>query len=285
LETWLSSRKFKLTPDLIAPVPTGPFFLRGSVLSSASYSANALAPGEPVTIFGRNLGPGTLAVASPNGGVYPTQFSGTPVLFDNVAAPIIYTSAGAVSAIVPFSVVPQTRSNVVVEYQGAQSPPVSIYVFGSAPALFTSDSSGAGPAAVLNYDPLTGAVSVNSPQNPVPRGGIIIAYMTGGGQTVPSSSDGVLATSAGQLALPIEAAFNFQVPSFGFSTSSCEAAEAVYNCQPLQVLYAGPAPGLVNGVTQVNLLVPNSASWSGTRDLGISVDGVWSQWHATVSIQ
>jgi uncharacterized protein (TIGR03437 family) len=254
------------------------------VLSSASYSANALAPGELVTIFGRNLGPDTLAVVSPDGGVYPTQLSGTRVLFDNVAAPIIYTSAGVVSTIVPFSVVPQTRSNVVVEYQGTQSPSVSIYVFGSAPALFTSDSTGVGPAAVLNYDPLAGATSINSPQNPAPRGGIIIAYMTGAGQTVPPSTDGVLATSAGQLALPIEAAFNFQVPSFGFSTSSCEAAQA-YTCQPVQVLYAGPAPGLVGGVTQVNLLLPNSPSVSGTRDLGVSVGGVWSQWLATVSIQ
>jgi uncharacterized protein (TIGR03437 family) len=285
LETWISSRNFKLTPELTPPVPTGPFFLRGGVLSSASYSANALAPGELVTIYGRNLGPDTLAVASPDGGVYPTQLSGTRVLFDNVAAPIIYTSAGVVSTIVPFSVVPRTRSNVVVEYQGTQSPSVSIYVFGSAPALFTSDSSGVGPTAVLNYDPLTRATSINSPQNPAPRGGIIIAYITGAGQTVPPSTDGILATSAGQLALPIEAAFNFQVPSFGFSTSSCEAVPAYYGCQPLQVLYAGPAPGLVNGVTQVNLLLPNSASLSGTRDLGISVEGVWSQWHATVSIQ
>jgi uncharacterized protein (TIGR03437 family) len=279
LETWLTTRRFALPPDLIPAIPTGPFFLRGSVLNSASFSADALAPGELVTIFGRNLGPGSLAVASPSTGAYPNELSGTRVLFNNVAAPIIYTSASALTAVVPFGVVPQTRADVVVEYQGAKSPPVSIYVAGSGPGMFTSDGSGAGPGAILNVDPASGAVSINSPQNPAPPGGIITVYITGAGQTVPPSTDGVVATSTGQLALPVEAGFNFQGASFGFSSSSC----AANGCLPVQVLYAGPAPGLVAGVTQLNLLLPNSPSVRGTHDLGISIGGIWSQWFATVS--
>jgi uncharacterized protein (TIGR03437 family) len=281
LESWLSSRRFTLTPDLIPPLPAGPFFLRGSVLNAASFTGDALAPGELVTIFGRNLGPNTLAVASSDTGAYPNALSGTRVLFNSVAAPIIYSSASQLTAVVPFGVVPQTRADVVVEYQGAKSPPVSIYVAGSAPAMFTSDGSGAGPGAILNVDPSTGAVSINSPQNPASRGGIITAYITGAGQTVPASTDGFLATGTGQLALSIEAGFNFHGASFGFSSSSC----AANSCLPVQVLYAGPAPGLVAGVTQVNLLLPNSPSVSGTRDLGISIGGIWSQWLATVSIR
>jgi hypothetical protein len=82
LESWLTSRKFKVTPDLIPPVLTGPFFLRGNVFNSASVSANALAPGELVTIFGKNLGPATLSIASPGAGTYPKELSGTRVLFN-----------------------------------------------------------------------------------------------------------------------------------------------------------------------------------------------------------
>lgn len=279
VESWLSDRKFVLPSDLIPGIPTGPFFLRGSVLNSASFSANALAPGELVTIFGRNFGPDTLAVASPVSGVLPTQLAGTRALFNNIAAPILYVSAGVISAIVPFNVPPQTRADVVVEYQGQRSPPVSIFVDNTAPGLFTLDGSGAGNAAVLNVDPVTGAVSVNSQNNPAPRGGAIVAYLTGAGQTNPPSPDGMVATGNGGLALPIEAGFDF-FPYSGNPSSDCSSAPY---CVPVEVLYAGPAPGLVAGVTQVNLRLP--ASVTGTHPLGISVGGVWSQLNVTVSIR
>jgi uncharacterized protein (TIGR03437 family) len=282
LETWLSVKKFTLTPDLIPPLPDGPFFLRGSVLNAASFSADALAPGQLVTIFGRNLGPDTLAVASTDGGTYPKTLSGTRVLFNDVAAPIIYTSAGAVSTIVPFSAIPRARADVVVEFQGKRSPPVSIYVAASAPGLFTLDSSGRGPAAVLNVDSVTGAVSVNTPQNPAERGGIIVAYFTGAGQTDPPSSDGIVATGAGRMNLPVEAGLDFLGASFGFGSTECAAAAG---CIPVQVLYAGPAPGIVAGVIQVNMRLPDRPQTSGTHALGISVGGIWSQSDATVSIR
>jgi hypothetical protein len=66
LETWLNARKFALTPEWIPPVPTGPFFLRGSVLSSATFSAHALSLGELVSFFGRDFGPASLAIATPS---------------------------------------------------------------------------------------------------------------------------------------------------------------------------------------------------------------------------
>lgn len=282
LETWLSVKRFMLSPDLIPPLPDGPFFLRGSVLNAASFSADALAPGQLVTIFGRNLGPEALSIASVNVGAYPKSLSGTRVLFNDVAAPIIYTSAGAVSTLVPFSVVTQTRADVVVEFQGKRSSPVSIYVATSAPGLFTLDSSGRGPAAVLNVDSETGIVSVNTPQNPAQRGGTIVAYFTGAGQTDPPSSDGIVATGAGRMNLPVEAGLNFLGAAAGFSSSACAADPG---CTAVQVLYAGPAPGIVAGVIQVNMRLPDRPSASGTHSLGISVGGIWSQSDATVSIR
>ncbi len=267
LETWLNARKFTLTADWIPPAPTGPFFLRGSVLSSATFSANALTPGELVTIFGRDFGPASLVIATPAGGRYPTELAGTRVLFNDVAGPMVYASSGQVSAVVPFNVVPKSRADVVIEFQGRRSSPVSIYVAGSAPGLFTLDSSGAGSAAILNVDPVTGAVTVNGPQNPAPRGGIIVAYLTGAGQTVPPSVDGVMAESAGRLSLPVEASLDW--PAY----------------LPVEVLYAGPAPGIVAGVSQVNLRLPDRPMPSGAHSLYVSVGGIWSQSAATVSIR
>jgi uncharacterized protein (TIGR03437 family) len=282
LETWLSSRGFTFPADLIPPIPTGPFFLRGTVLNTASFSANALTPGEVVTIFGRSLGPITPAVASPDAGAFPTQLSGTRVLFNNVAAPLVYSSAGQVIAIVPFGVVPQTQANVVVEYQDEQSPPVPIFVASSAPGMFTSDSSGAGTAALLNVDAVTGAASLNTPQNPALRGGIVVAYITGAGQTSPPSPDGAVATATGGMVLPVQAGLDFSFAASGMGSTDCASAPG---CKPVQILYAGPAPGIVAGVIQVNMLLPNDSSASGTHSLGVALGGIWSQLYATVSIR
>jgi len=268
LESWIPSRKFTLTPDLIPPVPSGPFFFRGSVLNAADFSADPLAPGQLATIFGRNLGPDTLAVASADQGSFPTALSGTRVLFNGIPAPLIYAYAGAVTTIVPFSARPGTQADVAVEYQGNLSPPVSVFVGSSAPGLFTADASAAGQAAVLNVDATTGAVSVNTPQNPAPRGGVIVTYITGAGQTDPPSIDGAIATAAGKLALPVVAGLDFWGPT-----------------QPLEILYAGPAPGIVAGVTQINMRLPDTPSVIGTHMLGVSVGGVWTQLNATISVR
>jgi uncharacterized protein (TIGR03437 family) len=291
IETWLSSRNFSIIPDLIPPVPTGPFFLRGNVLNSASFTADALAPGELITIFGSNLGPATPAVASPNAGSFGSNLSGTQVIFNGTPAPLIYASSGQVTAVVPFNLAPtqvsaaivpeQSQTKVVVEYQGNQSPPVYIFVAPSAPGLFTADSSGAGPAAVLNVDSISGAVSLNTPQNPAPPGGILVAYVTGAGQTNPPSADGAVATSAGGHVLPVEAGLDF-FPWSGMASTSCQAAAY---CIPVDVLYAGPAPGIVAGVTQVNMRLPDGPIASGAHWLGISFGGMWSQLFATVSIR
>lgn len=275
LETWVSSRKFTFTPDLIPPAPTGPFFLRGSVLNSASFSATALAPGEFVTIYGSNFGPDELQVASPVQGSFPTQLAGVRALFNDLAAPIVYTAAGVVTAIVPFGMTPNTRADVVIEYQGTPSPPVSIFVDASAPGLFTSDGGGIGPGALLNVDPVTGATSLNGSQNPAPPGGIVTAYITGAGQTSPPSHDGAVATTAGGQVLTVDAGLEF------FSDGQSCSADPI--CVPVQILYAGPAPGLVAGVTQINLRLPDTVS-SGAHTLGMSVAGIWSQYNVTVSI-
>jgi uncharacterized protein (TIGR03437 family) len=254
------------------------------VLNSASFGATTLAPGLIVTIFGRNLGPGELAVASPRAGAYPTDLAGTRVLFNDVAAPVIYTSSGQISTVVPFNVVPGTNAKVVVEYQGIRSPPVSIFVERSAPGMFTRDSSGAGIAAVLNVDPVTGGVSLNSPQNPAQRGGVIVAFITGAGRTDPPSLDGAVATDTGGLALSVAAGLEFWAVDDAYSTDSPPCASSQW-CQPVEVLYAGPAPGLIAGVTQVNLRLPDTTRASGTHQLGVSAGGIWSQRNVTISVR
>jgi hypothetical protein len=106
-------------------------------------------------------------------------------LFDNIPAPMIYTSATQVSAVVPFAVTGKASTVVRTEYNGAQSVALGISVVDSAPALFTANASGTGQIAALNED-----YSVNSPSRPAEPNSIVQLYATGGGPWTESIPDG-----------------------------------------------------------------------------------------------
>ena len=226
--------------------------------SAAALQPGPVAPGELVTIFGSNLGPEPAAGLQLNAsGFVSTQLGQTRVLFDGIPAPLLYAGAGQVSAVVPYAVAGRNSTQLVVTNGGQTSAALTMGVTGSAPGLFTLDSSGQG--AILNQDG-----SVNGSANPAARGSIVTLYATGAGQTNPAGIDGLLATSV----LP--------APLFPVSVK--------IGGQPAQVLYAGAAPGLVAGVMQVNVVLPDGTS-SGMVPVILQVGAASSQPGVTVSIQ
>ena len=78
---------------------------------------------------------------------------------------------------------------VVTEYLGVRSAPVSIPVAASAPSIFTANGSGTGQGAILNE-----GGSVNSPANPARGGSIVVIYATCEGQTNPAGLDEKIAS-------------------------------------------------------------------------------------------
>jgi uncharacterized protein (TIGR03437 family) len=101
----------------------------------------------------------------------------------------------------------------------------------AAPGIFSLDSSGRGPGAILNQDG-----SLNGTLNPAAPGSVIVFYATGEGLTDPPSEDGKVAgTVLPKPVLPV--------------TVKIGGVEA-------EVIYAGAAPGLTAGVMQVNARVP-----------------------------
>ena len=117
---------------------------------------------------------------------YSVDFlGGARVLFDGVAAPLVYAESGRICAIVPYRVTGKTTTEVVVEYQGKRSAPVELPVVPSAPALFTLDATGVGQAAMLNE---TGCC--NSVRNPAVRGSVASLYATGEGFPLPGAPQG-----------------------------------------------------------------------------------------------
>ncbi len=231
-----------------------------SVVSAAALQSGAVAPGEVVTIFGSKLGPDQAlgAQVSPSG-FLSTALANTQVLFDDKPAPLLYASSGQVNAVVPFAVAGRDHTEVVITNSGQTSLALDLAVTNSAPGLFTMDSTGQGQAAVLNQDG-----SVNGDLNPAGRGSTIVLYATGGGETSPAGTDGLLATSPfSTLLLPISARI------------AGRSAD---------VLYAGGALGLVAGVIQVNVQVPDGIA-SGAVPIVLQVGSALSQPGVTINIE
>jgi len=245
-----------------ATVVTGvvPASSAAGVVSAASFLGGPVAAGEIVTIFGTNIGPPEIAGLQLNAqGLVSTTIGETRVLFDGAPAPIIYALAGQTSVIVPYAVAGRTTTQMVVEYQGRRSDPVTLPMAPSAPALFSADSSGRGPGAILNQDG-----SVNTPGNPADKDSVIVLFGTGEGRTEPDGVDGRLATAV------------FPKPRL--------AVTATVGGLPAEVLYAGAAPNLVSGVLQVNVRIPPGLG-SGNAAVVITVGGVSSQEGLTVTVR
>jgi uncharacterized protein (TIGR03437 family) len=147
--------------------------LIGAVVDAASQRIEALSPGKIVVIYGAGLGPTQLAQNQASNGVFSTQFSGTSVSFNGIAAPILYTSATQVAATVPAAFT-GTTAQVLVSYQGQVSNVVAVTVAPAAPSLFTRNQTGAGQAAAINADG-----TINTALNAVKIGGYISLYATG----------------------------------------------------------------------------------------------------------
>lgn len=240
-----------------------PAVLANGVVNAASFLSGPLsvAPGEIVTIFGRNLGPSTMVTAKLRTPEYlDTLLEGTRVLFDGVEAPLIYTWSGQVSVVVPYGVSGKTTTELRVIYQSTSSPPLTLGVVPSVPGIFTATSSGTGMAAALNQNG-----TFNSAQNPAAKGSIITFFATGEGQTIPPGVDGRLAT------VPLPAPILPVV--VGIANIGAE------------VLYAGAAPGLVSGLMQINARVPNDAPSGPRVPLIIRVGEALSQPGVTIAIE
>ncbi|MCC6537200.1 MAG: hypothetical protein IT162_06595, partial [Bryobacterales bacterium] len=231
-----------------------------ALVNAASQTPGAISPGALVTIYGSGLGPGNGQSGKPDAtGRIEKSVAGTRVWFGAVPAPVLFASSTQVNAIVPFEVQGLAAVDVAVEYQGQRSTPRSATVIPAAPALFTLNASGAGPAAALNQD-----YTVNSPSAPARRGTVIVLYATGFG-VMPGVDTGQVAGA--DLARP-----NVPVTV----TIGGIAAE---------ILYAGSAPGLVQGVVQLNVLVPPNSPARQPVAVQVTANGRASQAGVTIAVE
>jgi uncharacterized protein (TIGR03437 family) len=234
-----------------SPVITG-------IVNAASYADGPIAPGEIVAVFGLNLGPEDLAIGTfSQSGIMNSQLAATQVTFNGIPGPLLYTSGGAIAAIVPYEVSGAGQVTVQVTYNGQVSPIHNVPAATAVPGVFSADASGSGPGAILNSD-----YSLNSPDNPASSGDIVVVYATGGGQTNPPAATGAIT---------------------GEATSLAAETSVTVGGQLATVLYAGNAGGEVAGAIQLNLRLP--AGVTGTVPVVVTIDGHSSQATTTVSVQ
>jgi uncharacterized protein (TIGR03437 family) len=234
-----------VTLTVTAPLPT---ILK--VTNAASFNTGSISAGEIITVFGTGLGPSTGVSASPTNGQYPTSagLSNVLVLVGGYPAAMIYASATQVSAVVPYEInrpVFLQSVNVQVKYLGQSSNGVVLTQVAAAPGIFTANSSGSGPGAILNAN-----LTVNSPSNPASLGSTVVLYVTGEGQTIPAGVTGKVTSGTAPFTVPVQ------------------APTVTVNGQPAQVAFYAEAPTLISGVLQVNVVIPQGA---GTGDLPVVV--------------
>lgn len=232
-----------------------------SVVDAASYSGGEVAPGELITIFGTSIGPALPLAATVNqNSTLPFTLGGVQVTFDDKPAPLLYASTGQINAVVPFEVAGQSSVQMVITQSSGQSLSATVPVAASNPSMFSANASGSGPGAILNAD-----MSRNSSSNPAARGSVIAIYATGSGVTAPPSQDGVLtAANPPLIAQPVT---------------------VTIGGQSAQVTYQGAAPGLVAGMSQINVQIPTNIAAGPSASVTLEVGRTKSRNTVTVAVK
>ena len=147
------------------------------------------------------------------------------MLFEGVPGAMLYSSARQINAIVPFTMYGRTLIRVQVETDGLASDAYWINMAESSPVVWHDTTL----PIVFNQDG-----TLNSYNNPAAAGSIVIVYATGLGRTVPEGQDG------------IPAATPYPHPRIALTASTGD------------ILYAGDAPGFVQGLSQINFRAPST---------------------------
>ncbi len=213
-----------------------------AVVNAASYG-RTIAPDSLATIFGGNLAQTTALATLDANGELPTELASTSVEINGVLAALVYVSPGQINLVVPGGLTPGTATVLIRSTTSGLTKSGNALVVASAPGVFTSDASGAGPGAILNaVTYLPAPFLVQTPEN---------------GQGNPADTRTRIAVYGTGLR---------------YADSVTAQAHGTAGNYPLTVEYAGAAPGYF-GLDQVNLVLPPDLDGAGTVSLSLAADG------------
>jgi uncharacterized protein (TIGR03437 family) len=151
--------------------------------------------------------------------IYGTEMTSATVSVGDSALTVFYTSTTQINALLPDNASGLTP--IMVQNSAGRNT-VNVYVGTAAPAIFTQNSSGSGPASALKADQ-----SVVTAANPLHAGDAVELYLTGLGLTTSSNGFDVAV----------------QQPTVTVGGVACP------------VTFAGAAPGF-EGLDQINCTIP-----------------------------
>ncbi len=258
-------RFFGMTGVLRVAAPcsanTSPCTSAAGITNAANFLAGPVVPGELFTLFGVGLGPAQGVYFQMSNGKVPTSLAGTRVLFDGVAAPVLYSQANQVNAMVPFSVAGKKTTQVTVEYNGTTTAASTLSVVDGSPGLFTMNGSGKGQAVAANQDG-----TLNSASKPAAAGSIIRLYATGIGQTDPPLADGQFLTMDSQ---PLRS------PAVTVLIGGISAT----------VVKSVVPAGLIAGIVELQVEIPKGIMAGTAVPVQLSLAGMISQPTPTIAIR
>jgi len=216
-----------------------------SVLNAASLLSGAIAPGEIVTLLGAF-------------GIDANSSASVTANVDRVPATVLYALGNQVNALVPFGTDPVKPADLELRSSNRQLARITLPTKAAVPALFTASGTGIGPGAILNE-----SYSVNAPERPALRGSIVMMYGTGFGALSPAAVDG---------------------QTGGFSATAVPVIARIGGVKA-EVIYAGSAPGLAPGLTQINVRIPNDVVPGDALAVSLTVGSVSIPEGVTVAVR
>ena len=195
-------------------VKPGPVIARVFPAAAANFPLE-LAPRALIAIYGTNLASATVTAG------------GSPLA-------LFYNSAIQINTVLPDNVSGLTTLTVATS---AGQNSINLYVGNAAPAIFTQDSSGTGPAAALKASDQ----SLVTAANPLQAGDAVELYATGLGSTTPDNGLDVAV----------------QQPTVTIAGVACP------------VSFAGAAPGF-DGLDQINCTIPSGLAASSSAPVVIT---------------
>lgn len=222
-----------------------------TITNGATFQSGSVAPGTIISVFpAQATTTAPLAAAGtsvsynslPNPVPLPSVLGGSQVTVNGQPAPLFYVSATQINLALPTNLPISGSLDLEI------TSPSTGQIFGLteinmapvSPGLFSLAGTGTGPLAALNANG-----TVNSPANPLLRGGIIVLFGTGEGPVPNAPPDGTPASGPTPTATQ-------PVVVFGQGDNIIQAAAS-------DLQYSGLAPGLI-GVWQINVRVPTTVT-------------------------
>jgi uncharacterized protein (TIGR03437 family) len=202
--------------------------------NAASFAWNlGLYPGALVSLFGFDLAPAAQSAAPGASGNFPTTLGGVQVLMNGFPSPLLYVGPNQINLQVPFEIGQTNEYSPQIQVQVILPSGTLAMQFAESESLGLFTDGGGLYAAALNQDG-----TVNSAANPATAGSVVSLFGTGA--IWPSAlADGALAAAATPVSQEL-----FQIEAL------------VGNGVGTNILYAGAAPGLIDGVFQLNVQLP-----------------------------